>query len=141
MSFKAIVEKMKSRGFDKRYGSGQFKTSRDRGTREHKGLDVLATAGESVMSPIDGEILREARPYKNSPLEGLEIRGVGPYAGFEVKLFYVKGLRSGPCLAGEVIGNADDLSVRYPGMPNHVHMEVRYRGQLMSPADTYRMCF
>ncbi len=130
---------MKSRGFDARYGWGQSGASRDRGRRHHQGLDVLASPGEPVFSPIDGIIFREAIPYP--PFSGLLIRGTGAYAGYEVKLFYVDGLWCGPCLAGSVIGYAEILAVKYPGIPNHVHMEVRRGGALVSPQDTYMMCF
>jgi murein DD-endopeptidase MepM/ murein hydrolase activator NlpD len=139
MTFKSIVSGMKSRGFDNRYGSGQFGADRDHGKRHHQGLDILAKAGVPVMSPVDGEIIREAFPYR--PFSGLLIRGSGDYKGYEVKLFYVNGLRCGPCKAGDIVGFADYLGVKYPGIPNHVHMEVRYQGALKSPMDTYMMCF
>jgi murein DD-endopeptidase MepM/ murein hydrolase activator NlpD len=139
MQFKSIVLGMKSRGFDQRYGSGQFGASRNQGRRHHKGLDILAAARAPVFSPIDGEIIREAIPYP--PFSGLLIRGTGEYAGYEIKLFYVDGLMCGPCKAGMIIGYAENLSIKYPGIPNHVHMEVRNGGVLVSPQETYMMCF
>lgn len=139
MQFKSIVRGMKSRGFDQKYGSGQFGASRDHGKRHHSGLDVLAAAREPVFSPIDGEVIREAVPYP--PFSGLLIRGTGEYAGYEVKLFYVDGLMCGPCKAGSIVGYAENLGVKYPGIPNHVHMEVRSKGTLVPPFQTYLMCF
>lgn len=139
MKFVSIVSGMRSRGLDRRYGSGQFGASRDQGRRRHQGLDILAGAGQPVMCPIDGEVVREAVPYP--PFTGILIRGTGEFLGYEVKLFYVKGLRCGPCSAGEVIGFAERLAIKYPGIPNHVHMEVRYRGALLSPMDVYGVCF
>ena len=99
---------MKSRGFDARYGSA---SSEPHGIKE------------------DGIILREAIPYP--PFSGLLIRGTGGYAGYEVKLFYVDGLWCGPCSAGTTIGYAENLAFKYPGIPNHVHIEVRRGGALI----------
>ena len=141
MQFRTVTSGMRSRGFDSRYGSGQFGASRQsRGRRHpHQGLDISASPGELVFSPIDGEIVREAAPY--APFSGVLIQGRGDYAGYEVKLFYVDAFMCGSVTAGSVIGKAQDLSVSYPGIPNHVHMEVRHQGRLINPTEAYHMCF
>jgi hypothetical protein len=120
-------------------GSGQFWASRDHHSRNHHGLDIVASPGETVLSPIDGNLVREAIPYR--PFTGLEIKGTGAYASYTVKLFYVEAYGCGPVSAGSPIGHVQDLKVKYPKITNHVHMEVRYNGRLLSPFDAYQMCF
>lgn len=141
MQFGSIVHgALRSRSTD-RYGSGQFNAGRVRGGKRHhhQGLDIVAKAKEQILSPIDGDITREAIPY--APFTGLVIRGTGTYLGYEVKLFYVQGYRSGPVIKGEVIGRAEDLTKKYPGITNHVHMEVRNGSGILAPFDLYQMCF
>jgi hypothetical protein len=141
MQFRSIVTgSLKSRATD-RYGSGQFHAGRTKGKKhhEHQGLDVQAKPNESIFSPIDGDIIREAVPYP--PFTGVVIRGKGAYAGYEVKLFYVQGYFSGHVTAGTPIGVAEDLSIKYPGITNHVHLEVRSGGKVVPPFDVYQMCF
>lgn len=141
MQFRSIVAgSLKSRASDE-YGSGQFHAGRTKGKKrhEHQGLDVLASPNEQIFSPIDGEIIREAIPYP--PFTGIAIRGTGDYAGYEVKLFYVQGYFCGPVKAGAAIGVAENLAKKYPGITNHVHLEVRNQGKVVPPFDVYQMCF
>ena len=97
--------------------------------------------GEPILAPISGLVIREAIPYKDSLLSGVVIQGSEEYGGIDVKLFYVGGLYCGAVRAGDVIGHAQDLTVRYPGITNHVHLEVYIRGMATSPFDAYKMCF
>lgn len=136
MAFASIMRASSSRASD-RFGSGQFGASR--GSRKHQGLDVKAKPGEVVHSPIDGVIVRECVPY--APFTGLLIRGTGEHSGYEVKLFYVQGNFCGSVKAGEPIGTAEDLAVKYPGITNHVHLEVRKNGAIVAPFDLFEMCF
>jgi murein DD-endopeptidase MepM/ murein hydrolase activator NlpD len=139
MRFASIVHgSMHSRTSDP-YGSGQFAAPRDHHSRQHKGLDIAADPGEAVLSPIEGDLVREAIPYP--PFTGLLIQGVGAHAGYSVKLFYVEGRGCGRVAAGGVIGHVQDLRYVYPGITNHIHMEVRYQGKLVPPTDAYKMCF
>jgi hypothetical protein len=141
MRFGSIVAgSLKSRATDK-YGSGQFHAGRTKGKKrhDHQGLDVQAMPNERILSPIDGEIIREAVPYP--PFTGVVIRGTGDYAGYEVKLFYVRGYSCGPVRSGDLIGTAEDLSIKYPGITNHVHLEVRNQGKVIPPFDVYQMSF
>lgn len=122
------------------WGSGQYGAGR--GGRTHHGLDIIARPTEAIRSPIDGNVTREVHPYANDPrFRGLEIRGTGNWEGYEVKLFYVDGEFSGPVRAGQIVGRAQDLGVRYPGITNHVHVEVRDRGRELSPIELFGMCF
>lgn len=138
-NFSPVIVGMTSRRMD-RHGSGQFGSTRS--GHSHQGLDIVSRAGETVFSPIEGQVIRQAHPYKDdSSLEGVVIRGSGDHAGYEVKLFYVQGLFCGHVSPGSPVGVAQDLTTKYPGITNHVHMEVRYHGKLMNPSDVYGMCF
>jgi murein DD-endopeptidase MepM/ murein hydrolase activator NlpD len=139
MRFASIVYgSMQSRTSDP-YGSGQFAAPRDHHSRQHNGLDIAANPGDTVLSPIEGDLVREAIPY--APFTGLLIEGTGAHAGYSVKLFYVEAYGCGRVGAGTPLGHVQDLQHTYPGITNHVHMEVRYKGKLVSPTDTYQMCF
>src|SRR5229473_7531345 len=119
-----------------RWGSGQFGAFRT--GHKHQGLDVGAPPGAQICAPIEGQVIRESIPYKgDSHFRGIVINGSGSWSGYEVKLFYVNGIICGQVNAGQVVGFAQDLSTRYPGITNHVHMEVRKNGMLLSPADMY----
>lgn len=134
-----IVREQRSRGTDA-FGQGHFGAAR--GGRLHQGLDIETAPGEEIMSPVDGEVIREALPYHDDPaFRGLVIRGVGAWAGYEVRIFYVDGLLSGRVEAGSVVGRAQDLKHRYPGITNHIHVEVRLGGMTLSPSEIYAMCF
>jgi len=133
-----IVRNQRSRRTDS-YGSGQFGASRRHGP--HEGLDIEARPGEGVFSPIEGEILGEASPYADDrSLRGLLIRGAGQWNGYEVKIFYVDGIFCGRTVPGSLIGRAQDLTFRYPGITNHVHLEVRLGGRPLSPNEIYGLC-
>ena len=121
------------------YGSGQFHASR--GRRLHNGLDLVSRPNEFVKSPIKGVLTREANPYRDDPrFKGVLIKGTGEFDGIEVKLFYVMGLKCGNVEQGEVIGTAQDLSIKYPGITNHIHMEVKEFGLVTSPNKFFNYC-
>ena len=134
-----VVLSQRSRRSD-RWGSGQF--GAPRGRRTHAGIDIEAFAGEQVMSPIDGNVLREALPYPNdTTYRGVLIVGTGEWAGYEVKIFYVLGHFCGTVHAGDVIGTAQDLSRKYPGITNHIHLQVRRLGNILRPEELFQSCF
>lgn len=142
MDFHSLVDgKMSSRGTDA-FGSGQPGSPRDGGRRSHGGIDIIARPGARIYSPLEGEVIREASPYKDDPrMRGVLIRGHGEHQGWQVKLFYVLGLFSGGVSPGQVIGHAQDLSIKYPHITNHVHMEVLRNGMPVDPREPFRMCF
>jgi len=138
---RAIVHGQKSRVNDK-FGSGQFGVSRDHGSRSHQGLDIVTQPREALFAPIDGVLTREAFPYKNDPsLRGIVIKGTGDWGDYEVKIFYADGLLSGAVKAGQAVAFAQDLGKKYPGITNHVHVEVRRNGIVVSPQEIFAQCF
>lgn len=113
------------RGIDA-FGSGDFGASRDGGKRTHEGVDYVVAPGGSVRSPISGEVARLGYAY----------RGVGGYRIVEIvnsetkikaRILYVAPtVKVGDVVtAGQEIGTAQDLNTRYPGITNHVHVELR----------------
>ncbi len=124
------------------WGGGQFKAQRDHGVRMHNGLDVVADAGEKIYSPIDGNVVREAVPYKDdNSYKGVVLQGTGAWAGFQVKIFYVQGEFSGLVKKGSEIGVAQNLTMRYPGITNHVHVEVKNGTIQIDPFEIWQISF
>ena len=122
-------------------GDGHFGASR--GRRIHNGLDIITTANSAVYCPIEGIMKRMAYPYgmsrRNVQWTGCVIDGVGAYRGYEVKIFYMQ-----PFLIGEfvypndIIGKSQAISKKYsPAMIDHLHIEIRYKGQLVDPASLF----
>ncbi|WP_230970326.1 M23 family metallopeptidase [Nitrogeniibacter aestuarii] len=122
------------RGSDK-WGSGHF--AAPRGSRQHNGVDISASLGEAVLSPIDAKVVRVAYPYATDlSLTGILLEGVGRHAGFTVKIFYMSPEQSKigkQVSAGERIGAAQSLLTKYPGIKNHIHLEVRQNGVVIDP--------
>jgi hypothetical protein len=117
--------KMAIRGVDK-WGSGAFGASR--GSRPHLGVDLVVQPGEYVYAPFDMKIERVSYPYTNSPYMGVAFvhnRGGNSYDG---RAWYFNPLPSviGRNVSqGEVIGVAQDLTNKYPGITNHVHLQLQ----------------
>jgi murein DD-endopeptidase MepM/ murein hydrolase activator NlpD len=108
------------------FGSGHFGASRDAGKREHEGVDYVIAPGAVVHSPISGEVARLGYAY----------RGEGGYRVVEIVnsetkvkarvLYVAPSVEIGDVVvAGQEIGTAQDLNARYPGITNHVHVELR----------------
>ena len=116
--------------------------SRDGGTRQHNGVDLLAKPGTPVRSPIDGTVYRIN--YTASGMATITLRNGD---GQEVKFFYVAPmdgqgrqlLEPGITVrAGQIIGSVEDLGEGYEDartgrMKNHVHMRISENGQPVNP--------
>ena len=114
--------------------------SRDGGARRHEGMDFVAAPGEEIQAPIGGIVTRVLYPYAGDRrLTGVEIVDE---AGQSAKVFYLSPLSAALGMrveAGDVIGFAQDLQVRYgPAMTNHVHVEIRVSGKVVNPYDFIR---
>jgi murein DD-endopeptidase MepM/ murein hydrolase activator NlpD len=105
-------------------GSGYFRASR--GTRYHQGVDFECDPAQEVLCPISGKIVRIANPYSGDPnYSGVLVEN----PRVTIKLFYVKvaqGMIGKEVKAGEVIGEAQDVTLKYKGqgMLPHVHLEI-----------------
>lgn len=100
--------------------------------RTHRGLDILATPGEAVLSPIDGVIERHGTVYwpdpKKTNYDLVVIRGTGRHAELVATLLYVdRSVQVGTKVTrGETtIGDAQDVRTRHGDeMEPHVHLGV-----------------
>ena len=111
------------------YGNGRFGASRDQGKRQHEGIDLVVTPGESILSPITGKIVRYAYPYPDDPrYSGVHIQN----DEYLVKMFYLSPVLVKPgqqVTQGQAIGTAQKISTKYgSGMIDHVHVEVWLNG-------------
>lgn len=122
------------RGIDA-FGSGDFGARRDAGKRRHHGVDFVAAAGAAVRAPISGEVSRLGYAYRGvGGLRVVEI--VNPETKYTARVLYVSPtVEVGDVvIAGDEIGTAQDLSRRYPGITNHVHVELRDSNQRLVDA-------
>lgn len=108
------------------YGAGGYGAGRDGGRRRHLGVDYVAAPGGPVRAPIAGAVTLIGHAYgRSSGLDFIEIRDEA--RNLRARVFYVSPRVSvGQVLvAGDPIGVAQDLTVRYPaGITNHVHVEL-----------------
>ena len=116
------------RGHDE-FGEGQFGARRDGGSRSHEGVDYVAVAGQDVRAPISGYVTKIGLAYAGSPdLQFVEI--TNPALGYVARAFYVSPeVRVGEVVRlGEAIGRVESLQRHYPGITDHVHLEVLQPG-------------
>lgn len=117
------------RGHD-RFGSGYFHASRDGGARAHEGVDYDSTAGQEVVAPISGFVSRIGYAYPGDErYRYVEIDN--PALRLQARIFYVDPqVRVGESVeVGRPIGTAYSLQPRYPGITDHVHLEIEDRGR------------
>lgn len=117
------------RGHDA-FGDGWFHAARDGGAREHEGVDYDARAGQAVVAPISGYVSRIGYAYPdNTALRYVEIEN--PALHVEARVFYVDpSVEVGQSVAlGRPIGRAHTLQRRYPGITDHIHLEIAEAGR------------
>jgi murein DD-endopeptidase MepM/ murein hydrolase activator NlpD len=116
------------RGHDD-FGEGQFGARRDGGSRDHEGVDYTARAGQDVRAPISGYVTKIGYAYAGSTdLKFVEI--TNPALGYVARAFYVTpGVEVGQTVRlGQAIGRVESLQSHYPGITDHVHLEVMEPG-------------
>lgn len=116
------------------YGGGHFGASRDGGSREHAGVDYEAEAGQTVVAPISGYVTKVGYCYGDEPgLRYVEIKN--PALNLSARVLYVRAdVKVGEAVRlGSPIGRAATLQDRYPGITDHVHLEIRDRGRTVDP--------
>lgn len=110
-----------------KWGEGHYGASR--GNRKHNGIDIVTQPGKAVLSPIEGNVVRVSYPYaSNLWYTGLLIKGSGPHKGIEAKIFYMKpqpGIVGKTVKPSQKIGTAQSLLPKYPGIINHIHIEIK----------------
>jgi len=103
------------------HGNGSYGSKR--GNRLHEGRDYICDPGQSVYSPISGVISRKAKPYAGEEYSGVLIRN----DWCAIKMFYLRpdyNLIGKRVKKGQIIGTAQDISEKYPGMINHIHLSI-----------------
>jgi hypothetical protein len=117
------------RGHD-RFGDGFFHASRDGGARAHEGVDYDSRAGQPVLAPISGYVARIGFAYPGDErFKYVEIDN--PALRLQARVFYVEpSVQVGDSLElGRPIGAARSLQGRYPGITDHIHLEIEERGR------------
>ena len=108
-----------------RHGSGFF--GAPRGDKRHKGVDfIVSPIGQTIVAPCPGDVIRIKRPYakkvKGVLFSGLFIRA----ADYTYTLFYFEPLFEvlrTRVEEGDILGYAQDISIKYPGMIPHIHVQ------------------
>lgn len=116
------------RGHDD-FGQGQFGARRDGGSRSHEGVDYTAVAGQHVQAPISGYVTKIGYAYAGAAdLKFVEI--TNPALGYVARAFYISpGVEVGQTVRlGQAIGRVASLQAHYPGITDHVHLEVMEPG-------------
>lgn len=106
-----------------KYGSGEY--GAPRGDHTHRGVDIAAMPGATVLSPVAGEVTKHGYPYGDDlSIHYVQITDAN---GYQVRLFYVyPTVEVGDTVGvGLPVGIVQSLQERYPGITNHVHVEVK----------------
>ena len=112
------------------YGCGSFGARRDAGERDHEGVDFDSVVGQAVGAPVSGFVTKIGMAYPDDALlKFVEI--TNPALGYVTRVFYVDpSVVEGQVVRlGQEIGEARSLQHRYPGITNHVHLEVARAGR------------
>ena len=111
------------------FGCGEFGADRDAGGRHHEGVDFDASAGQAVDAPISGFVSKIGAAYPGDARYHY-VQITNPALHYEARVFYVDpGVREGQSVhVGQKIGRARSLQPRYPGITNHVHLEIERIG-------------
>ena len=107
------------------WGGGQWLASR--GNRPHLGVDIVVQPAEIIYAPFDMEIVRRAFPYSSDlSYTGIKFRTVKDNRTYTGRLFYfIPYADTGVYQKGDAIGVAQDLTTKYEGITNHVHLDIR----------------
>ena len=126
----------KVRGCDSQ-GCGHYGASRAGGTRSHNGVDYVAAPGQDVVAVTDGTISKIGYPYRsNLAFRYIEITTNDNHTAREFYVLPAPKIAVGVNVSvGQVIGNYQALGPLYPGITEHVHVEIRYQGKLIDPTN------
>jgi murein DD-endopeptidase MepM/ murein hydrolase activator NlpD len=113
-----------------KFGSGEY--GAPRGTRKHNGVDIAASPGSIVMSPVSGTVSKLGHPYGDD-LSFQYVQLTDTF-GYLVRLFYVEPqvALGEEIMEGWPVGRVQTLQKRYPGITDHVHLEVMKGGEHLS---------
>lgn len=111
------------------FGCGSFGADRDAGGRRHEGTDFEASAGQKIVAPISGFVSKIGAAYPGDARYHY-IQITNPALHYEARVFYVDpSVHEGQAVhLGQPIGRDHSLQARYPGITNHVHLELERIG-------------
>ncbi len=120
-----------------RWGSGEYGASRDHGARAHHGLDYVSEPGNPVRAPATGIVTRIGTAYPDD--NSLKLVEISIGSGCVVLVFYVSPIvHVGDVVeAGQIIGTAQNLAGRYPGITEHVHVELHRNRLALNPTEEF----
>lgn len=114
-----------------KYGEGHFKASR--GSRDHNGVDYNCPPKSKVLSLCSGIVSKIGYTYSDD----LSFRYVeiASNSNHKVRILYVDPwVKVGDTVdQSTVLGLSQKLGVRYPGIGEHVHLEIREKGKIIDP--------
>lgn len=116
------------------FGDGDYGASRDGGVRRHEGVDYSARAGQTAVAPISGYVTKIGYAYADDR-EFRFVEITNPALGVEARVFYLNpGVVEGQAVRlGAPIGRVESLQGRYPGITDHVHLEIAEAGRRINP--------
>lgn len=121
-----VTATAKIRGHDI-HGNGEY--GAPRGSRTHKGIDLVCEGGTMIMSACDGVVTRTRGIVYSDPAKSFwHYIEVMDRNGVQNRYFYVEQWEIQPgqhVMKGEPIGVAQGIEGQYPGITPHIHYEVR----------------
>ena len=112
-----------------KWGSGAFGAGR--GKRKHQGADFMCQPCQNVWFPFEsGYIVRVTMPYVNdSEFFGCQLIGQDNLNHYTAKMFYMLPdmnliINEVRLKRGAVIGTAQNIALKYPGMIPHIHLQI-----------------
>lgn len=139
LSFNQSVEILRTNDIT---GGGSF--GDPRGSRTHKGVDLLYPVGAQILAPFKLRVTKIGLMYNpvvgKQDMKYTEFTGFGLLSVFKVRVGYIDSvppiyIQKGDVIAkGDIIGIVQNIS-GYHGAPmkNHIHVEVYLLGKLIDP--------
>jgi len=118
------------------FGSGLYGASRDGGKRTHSGIDFACYPGSIILASSSGTVTKLGYPYKDDPT--YRYVEVTDHDLRRFRYFYVKPSVSmnQMIIKGGAIGKSQELNRRYPGITEHVHLEIKdQNNEFLDPND------
>jgi len=118
------------------HGNGAF--GAPRGSRTHNGIDMVCARDSIVLSVCNGRVTKVGYPYStDDPKKGhLRYVQVTDEEGYDVRYFYClpHNVKIGDDVRkGDAIAITQGLLKVYPGITDHFHFEVKYKGGYENP--------
>lgn len=112
------------------WGSGAFGSSR--GNRPHLGIDLVYSPDEQVRAPFAMSINRVSYPYASSPYSGIAFTATSNSIDYDGRLWYFEpndDIIGKTVRKGQVLGFAQQINSKYPGMINHLHLQLEKQNE------------